>query len=230
MPVTTASSSAAPPQAGLLTGLIPITALLAIAHLSGWIEIPMGTALRPLTVLLIALHAWQSTGADTDRHRWVMAGLGASFVAECVMATPGGLVPALFVFALAQLCYLRAWTGRSRARMPLGPALLLHGVAVAWALALWWVRPLPVFIGLAVFMVMLGVASAQADTWWWRVRGTAQAATARRAALGSLCWMLADLLWTFALFVAWVPGAIAIAMTLYLLAQWLIASSIGERA
>lgn len=213
----------------LLVVAIAACGCLAVADLTSWYVVPLGGAFRPLTMLLLAMHAWRRPSLDEDRRRWVLAALGISVPAECLLAFPTTLVPALCVFSLAQACYLRAMIGRRLALAPLGPVHLVHATAVAWALSLWSVKPAFHFVSVALFMVLLGLVSTQADTWWWRVRGTAEAAVARRAALGGFLWMLADLMWTFALLVAWIPEAPAIAVTLYLCAQWSLASMIGWR-
>jgi len=225
----TTSSRPAPAPDRLLAAAIAVCGFLAVVDLSSWFEVPMGGALRPLALLLITLHAWRRPSLDADRRRWVLAALGTSVIGECLLAFPSALVPALCVFSLAQGCYLRAMVGRRLALAPIGPVHLVHAAAVAWALSLWSVKPASHFVPVMVFMGLLGLVSTQADTWWWRVRGTAEAAVARRAAVGALLWMLADLIWTFALLVAWIPEAPTIVSTLYLFAQWSLASMIGSR-
>lgn len=208
--------------------LIPACGLLAIAETSGWIDVPLvGGAFKPLTTLLIILHAMHLPGTDARRRLWVLRGLGLSFLGECGMAVPEGFVPGLYLFVLAQCCYLTALMGRNMTLARPGPMHLVHGIAVAWALAMWSARPLAIFLPAALFMCMLGLVSAQADMWWWRSRGTAAAAAARCAALGCLFWMSADLLWTYSQFVQWIPETFAIVLTLYWLAQWHLASFIS---
>jgi uncharacterized membrane protein YhhN len=243
-----------PAPARLLVAAIAVCGFLAVVDLTSWFDVPMGAALRPLTLLLVTVHAWYRPSLDEDRRRWVLAALGISIVGECLLVFPSALVPALYVFSVAQVCYLRAMVGRSLALAPIGPVHLVHAAAIAWALSLWSAKPAGHFLPIAVFMGLLGLVSAQADTWWWRVRGTAEAAAARgtneaalarganeaalarraneaalarRAAVGGLLWMLADLTWTFALLVSWVPQAPAIVSTLYLFAQWSLASMVG---
>lgn len=211
--------------------LIPACGLLAIADTSGWIDVPVvGGAFKPLTTLLIFLHAMHLPSTDARRRLWVLAGLSLSFLGECAMALPGGFVPGACLFILAQCTYLAAMTGGTLRLARAGPMHLVHAVVVAWALAMWSVRPLAIFLPMVLFLSLLGLVSAQADTWWWRARGTPQAATARSAALGALLWLVADLLWTYSQFVQWIPETFAIVLTLYWLAQWQLVSLIGARS
>lgn len=205
------------------TWLIPACGLLAIAGVSGWAAESTLGPMKPLVTLLILLHAASLPSGDQARRRWVLAGLASSFVGECAMAHPTTYSAGLCSFVLAQCCYLvmiRRMVRLQRLSVWFG----LYAVVVVWAVVMWSARPLSVFIPTAAFMCLLGLVSVHADVWWWRSRGTPQAAAARAAALGGLLWMLADLLLTFSVHVFWVPGSIAITLTLYWLAQWQFAS------
>jgi energy-converting hydrogenase Eha subunit C len=210
-----------------LPWLIPACGLLAIAETSRWIDIPMvGGALKPLTTLLILLHAATLSSADLRLRRRVLAGLSLSFLGECAFAVPAGFLLGACFFILALCAYLAALKGAAGGLARPGPMHLLHALVVTWALTMWSVRPPAVFLLMIVFFCLLGLLSAQADKWWWRARGTPEAATARRAAVGALLWLLADLLVTYSQFVQWIPATLAMAMTLYWLAQWNLVSII----
>ena len=207
--------------------LIPICGMLAIANLSGWIDsAPALELCRPLILLLFVVHAARLPSRDKVCRRCVLAGLGCMFLGECAMAFAPTSVAGLLFAVLAQCCYL-VMIHRTVRRPRASAWHVLYALVVGWALVMWSARPLSLFVPTAVFMCLLGLMSAQADVWWWRSRGTPQAAAAASAAWGGLCWMLADLLWTFSQHVFWVPGTIAGTLTLYWLAQWCLASIIG---
>jgi len=218
---------ALPRSGSVVPWLIPACGLVAIAGLSGWIDAPLlGAVCKPLTTLLIALHASRRPSSDSQQRRAVLAGLILSFLGECAMSVPRTFVAGLCLFVLAQCCYLSVSV---RAIGLLRPGLIhvVHAMLVGWAVMMWSVRPTAVFAAVVAFMGLLGLTSAQCETWWWRSRGSPGAAVARYAALGGLFWLSADLLWTFSQFVAWVPQTYAFALTGYWLAQWFLASIIG---
>lgn len=204
--------------------------LLAIADGSEWLDAGrLSDACKPLTTLLILLHAALQPALDLRLRRWVLSGLCISIVAEVVMAFPSyysvGLGTSLFV--LAQGCYLAGMLGRTRLARP-GWLHLAHGLAAAWCIVMWSVAPRAMWWPVIAFMTVLSLTAAQAETWWWRSRGTAEERLARHAALGGLLWMCADVLWTFSRQVSWVPGTFAIVLPLYWLAQWNHASLVGR--
>lgn len=210
--------------------LIVACGLLTIAHLSGGVDVPwVGGTLKALTMLLIALRALRLPSDDAWRRRRVLTALSCSVLGEFAMVVPGGTVAGLSLFAVAQACYLTVVCRRIGLVRP-GLMHLLHAVAVAWALAMWSAQPPAIFASIIAFMCLLGLMSPQADTWWWRARGTPEEAPARCAAIGGFCWIAADLVWTYSNCVAWIPGTYLCVLPLYWLAQWNLASIIGARA
>lgn len=208
------------PLASILPLLIPVFGLLSIAGISGWIQAPLlGVVCRPLTTLLIALHAASRPSSNPAQRRLVLAGLLISVLAECAFGFERTYVSGIVLFVLAQICYL----GVSVRAIGLVRPGILHAVHAAisgWAIVMWSVRPLPVFLAVAAFMAVLSLTSVQAETWWLRSRGTPDQAVARVALIACLCWLVADLLWTFSQFVFWVRGTYVIVLTCYFLAQW----------
>jgi len=221
-------ASSGPPR--WLPWAIVACGLLAIADSSGRLDAGrLSDACKPLTTLLILLHAALQPAADARLRRWVLAGLGVSVVAEAVMAAPSyysvGLGSLLFV--LAQACYLSAVLGRTQLARP-GWLHLAQGLAAAWCIVMWSVAPRVTWVPIIVFMTVLSFTAAQAEVWWWRARGTDEAPLARHAALGGLLWMSADVLLTFSVHVSWVPGTFALVLPLYWLAQWNLASMVSR--
>jgi uncharacterized membrane protein YhhN len=204
--------------------LVALFGLVAIAGVSGWINAPwVGAVFKPLTTLLIILHALGSPSRHPEMRRGVLAGLGLAFLGDCAFASEATFVAGLYLFVLAQCCHLSVLL---KAIGPARPGLVhvAHAAAVVWAISLWSARPNMVFVPVAIFLCLLGLMSAQAETWWLRSRGTPRAAVARCAALGGLFWLMADLLLTSSQFVLWVPGTYALVLTSYWLAQWHLAS------
>jgi uncharacterized membrane protein YhhN len=216
-------------SASIVPFLIPVSGLLAIAGISGWINAPIvGVVCKPLTTLLIAVHAASRRGTDPRLRRIVLAGLLISVLGECAMSAPRTFVGGLVLFVLAQVCYLSVSVRAIGFARP-GLVHAVHAAVIAWAIVMWSVRPTPLFLAVATFMTMLGLMSAQAETWWLRSRGTPDHAIARVAAIGGLCWLAADLTWTFSQFVVWVRGTYIIVLTCYFTAQWHLSSMIDAK-
>lgn len=209
----------------MLPWLVLACAALAIASTSRWIALQeLRFVCKPLATLLILVYAWRLPDDGTARKRWILAGLGFSVLGDAALAWPGGFLFGLALFLVTQLCYLGAFRvgiGFGRMWQPYA----LHGVAVGAMMYLWSAAPQAVVLPAFVYLAALGLMSAQSDAWWWRARGTPDEARARRAAIGGLLFVTADIVIAVSQFVNWIPGTYLWAMGTYWAAQWLIASS-----
>jgi hypothetical protein len=216
-------------SASIIPFLIPVSGLVAIAGTSGWIVPPLvGAVCKPLTTLLIALYAASRPASDMQQRRIILAALVISALGEGAMSTDRTFVAGAGLFVIAQCCYLSVSVRAIGFARP-GLIHAVHAAIITWAIFMWSVRPRAVFLVIATFLVMLGLMSAQAETWWMRARGTPDAAVARLASIGGLFWLTADMTLTFSQFVRWVPGTIAIVLTCYFLAQWHLSSMIDAK-
>jgi YhhN family len=217
-------------SASVLPFLIAGSGLVAIFGTSGWVVPPLvGAVCKPLTTLLIALYALGRPASDPLLRRTILAALVISALGEGLMSTERTFIAGAGLFVLAQCCYLSISVRAIGVVRP-GVIHAAHAALIAWAIAMWSVRPRAVFLVIATFLVALGLMSAQAESWWMRTRGTPDAAVARRAAIGGLCWLAADMTLTFSSFVRWLPATYAIVLTCYFLAQWNLSSMIDAKA
>ncbi len=232
MPPASPSSPSAPTPLWhrMLPWLALVCAALAIASTSRWIGLQeLRFVCKPLATLMIMVYAWRLPDDGTARKRWILAGLGFSVLGDAALAWPGGFLLGLALFLVTQLCYLAAFRvniGFGRMWQPYA----LHGVAVGAMMYLWSGAPQAVVLPAFVYLAALGLMSAQSDAWWWRTRGTPDEARARRAAIGGLLFVTADIVIAVSQFVSWIPGTYLWAMGTYWAAQWLIASSFSPAA
>lgn len=214
----------------ILPWLVAVSAVLAIASTSRWIGLQeLRFVCKPLATLLILVYAWRLPDDGTARKRWILAGLGFSVLGDAALAWPGGFLLGLALFLVTQLCYLSAFRvsiGFGRLWLPYA----LHGVAVGAMMYLWSGAPQSLVLPAFVYLAALGLMSAQSDAWWWQARGTPDEPRARRAAIGGLLFVTADVVIAVSQFVAWIPGTYLWAMGTYWAAQWMIASSFSPVA
>lgn len=206
-----------------------IGALLATSH-SGegwrwlhWIGKPLATA-------LIFVLAWRARPAQSPRYRrWILAGIACSLFGDVFLMLPGDLfVPGLLAFLLGHLCFIVALLGDSR--FGARPLLLLASLGYgAINLTLLWDSigaPLrvPVIVYVLVLACMGGQALARARV--FALHGDAQFASARRAAVGAMLFMLSDSLLAWNRFHAAIPWSGLWVLSTYYLALWWIARSV----
>lgn len=198
---------------------------------------------KPLTtVLVIGLAAWggraaMASAATWSRgwslHRpapapqrqvtWVLAGLACSLGGDIFLMLPGDrFIAGLVSFLLAHLCYIVAFTARTRPRP--GRSLLpylLYYVLLVGVLA---PHVGPLVVPVSVYgLALVGMAWCALEQW----RARPSRATARAAA-GGVCFIASDSLLAVGRFVGPVVGGGAGVMITYVAAQWLIARSVEE--
>jgi uncharacterized membrane protein YhhN len=184
---------------------------------------------KPLTTMLvIALAGWagrpaMSLGDPRTRRqvRWVLAGLVCSLAGDVFLMLPGDrFIPGLVSFLFAHLCYIVAFTTRTRPKF--GPSLLFYLVYYVLLVGALAPHVGPLFLPVAVYgLALVGTAWCALEQW----RAQPSRATARAAA-GGMCFIASDSLLAIGRFIGPVAGGSAGVMLTYVAAQWLIARSL----
>jgi uncharacterized membrane protein YhhN len=222
--------SAAPPSAALRR-LLPfvgaVAALLAIASAPwaldrAWLDF----AFKPLATLCVI--AWAATGRGDDApvRRWIVIGLVCSLAGDVALLWPvQGFLVGLVAFLLGHLSYLVALTRRVRF-LASPPAFGAWAIVAASVLAgLWGGVPPALRAPVLVYVCALGAMAAQATTVWLARRGQPDAARWRAVAIGGALFVLSDAILATDKFVGGIPLPTLWNLSLYWLAQWLIASA-----
>lgn len=228
------------------TAPAPYPRLLALATLGAAVAAIMGALLagadpaqgwrwlhwfgKPLATALIFVLAWRARPAQSPRYRrWILTGIACSLFGDVFLMLPGDLfVPGLLAFLLGHLCFIVALLGDSR--FGARPLLLLASLGYgAINLTLLWdsiAAPLrvPVIVYVLVLACMGGQALARARV--FALRGDAQLASAQRAAVGAMLFMLSDSLLAWNRFHAAIPWSSLWVLSTYYLALWWIARSV----
>lgn len=185
---------------------------------------------KPLATALIFLLAWRARPALSAHYRhWISIGITCSLLGDVLLMLPQDLfVPGLMAFLCGHLCFLAAFLGDSRfAARPLWLlASLGYGAINLWLLWRSIGAPLrgPVIVYVVVLASMGGQALARARM--FALHGNAQVASARRAAVGAMFFMLSDTLLAWNRFHASIPLSSLWVLSTYYLALWWIARSV----
>ena len=155
----------------------------------------------------------------------VLAGLWLSLSGDVLLMLPQGLfVPGLVAFALAHLCYIRAFATGLAPRMSWGPAMVVVALAGGNLLALWPHLPADMQLPVSVYVLLIGCMACLALERWRQGQPGG-----RDAAAGAVLFVLSDSLLAWDRFADPLPLAIAGVLLTYWAAQWLIAGSAGQR-
>jgi uncharacterized membrane protein YhhN len=198
-----------------------VSAALAIAAAPWGVDQPLlSFVFKPLTTILILVHA-ALRGADVPEvRRWVVAGLALSLVGDVALLWPyKGFLPGLLAFLLAHLCYLRAFTRRNPLAVPKEP-FIIYGLVGALMLGLMWTE-LPVTLRWPVlaYGVCLVTMAAQTAVIWRAGQPRGEV-----LALGGVLFVVSDALLALNRFVTAVPLSSLAILGTYWVAQWCIAS------
>ncbi len=211
------------PWSRALLGLTLFSGALCIASAMGVLPPALAFVFKPLTTVLVIVHAWRRGAERPLQRRLVLAGLALSLAGDVFLLWPQqGFLPGLVSFLLAHLAYIAAFCQPVRlAQRPLAylPYAWIAG-AVLWVL--WPDVPAALRAPVLAYVVCLGAMAAQAAV-WWRVEG----GRARWAAWGAALFMLSDALLAFNKFSAPLPASALWVLSSYWVAQWLIASSLS---
>lgn len=205
------------------------TALLLCASLSiasaPWaLGVPaLNFVFKPLATAVLIAYAWRRGAGQPLQRRWVLLGLGFSWLGDvCLMWPQQGFLPGLVSFLLAHGCYLVAFTrGEQGARLAARPwAFGVYAVLAATVLSqLWPGVPAALRAPVVVYVAALAAMAAQAAVLWrlGRPRGAVLAA-------GGALFLCSDALLATNKFAAPLPAASLWILATYWAAQWCIVS------
>jgi len=184
----------------------------------------LGWIAKPLTTILIMIHAWPRGQGTPLLRRFVLIGLACSLLGDVVLMIPGGFVPGLLAFLAAHLAYLWAFTRVQRfASWPWSFAA--YGFLAASFLAFLWPGiPAALQVPVVAYVLCLGSMSAQTAVIGFRARGTELASRATTLALGGMFFFASDGLLAFNKFDGPQPLASLAVLPTYWAAQWCIAN------
>ena len=213
---------------------LPLAALLsaAIAIAAGVGVLPpvLLFVFKPLTTLLIIVHAWRRDGGPPTLRRAVLAGLVLSLAGDVALLWPKeGFLPGLICFLLAHLAYLLAFTRSARfaARVtPFGFYALAAGAILS---QLWPGVPAALRLPVVAYMLCLVAMAAQAAVVWRVSQHNGDAKRAAVLALGGLLFVCSDALLATNKFHTALPMASLWILSTYWAAQWCIASWLKPR-
>ena len=202
-----------------------IAAVLAIASAPwaldrAWLNV----VFKPLATLCVI--AWAALGRTDDAlvKRWIVIGLACSLAGDVALLWPvQGFLAGLVAFLLGHLSYLVALTRRVKF-LASPPAFGVWAIVAASVLAwLWAGVPRELHAPVLVYVCALGAMAAQATSAWLAHKSGADAARWRLVALGGALFVLSDAILAADKFVGGVPLPTLWNLSVYWLAQWLIA-------
>lgn len=216
-----------------MTGLalaIAASALVAIAAGLGVLPLAVLFIAKPLTTVLLIVHAARRGADEPSARRWILVGLVLSLVGDVALLWPKeGFLPGLIAFLLAHLAYIVAFHGRVRFAARWQPFAGYALIAVLVLALLWPGVPAALRVPVLLYVLCLGSMAAQAAVVWLAVRSTTAEPLARMGAIGGALFMLSDALLATNKFGGPLPLASLWVLASYWVAQWCIAGSLRER-
>lgn len=214
---------------GALPLAIAASALVAIAAGLGLLPGAVLFAAKPLTTVLLIVHAARRGADEPVARRWILVGLALSLVGDIALLWPKqGFLPGLIAFLLAHLAYIAAFHRRARLGARWQPFAVYGLIAAGVLIVLWPGIPAALVLPVLLYVACLGSMAAQSAVVWRVARGTAGEALARSGAIGGALFMLSDALLAFNKFAAPLPMASLLVLGSYWAAQWFIAGSLRE--
>ncbi len=211
----------------LLPCLTLISAAIAIAAFSGALPTWLAFVFKPLTTVLVIVHAWPR-GADAPRQRWLIRiGLLLSLLGDVFLLWPvQGFLPGLVSFLLAHIAYIAAFCVPLRFAARPAAFVVYAALAAAILWQLWPGIPGALRVPVLAYVLCLAGMAAQAAAWWRASAGRPDEPLARSAALGGVLFMASDSLLAFNKFAAPLPLSSLWILVTYWAAQWCIANSL----
>lgn len=213
------------PALSLASALIAILALNGLALAPAW-----GFVAKPLTTVLIILHAWPRGAAQPRLAGPLRTGLLASLAGDVFLLWPeAGFLPGLLSFLAAHLLYLRAFCRQERLARAAWPFVLFALLAGAVLLRLWPGVPAALRLPVLVYVTCLSAMGAQSWVLAWLGRKAEDARRRQLLALGGLLFVLSDACLAANKFAGPLPLAALAVLPLYWSAQWCIANWLAPR-
>lgn len=185
---------------------------------------------KPLTTVLLIVHAARRGAHEPRARRWILAGLVLSLLGDVALLWPKeGFLPGLIAFLLAHLAYIVAFHGRVRFAARWQPFAVYAAIAALVLALLWPGVPAALRVPVLLYVICLGSMAAQAMVVWLAARGTAAEPLARLGAIGGALFMLSDALLATNKFAGPLPLASLWVLASYWAAQWCIAGSLRAR-
>ncbi len=180
---------------------------------------------KPLTTVLIILHAWPRGRETPVLRRWVLLGLVLSLAGDVALLWPReGFLPGLVSFLLAHLAYLWAFTRAAPFAARWQPFVLYALVAGVVLWGLWPGVPGALRGPVLAYVLCLAAMAAQAAVLWQRAAPGSHKRRAAGLMLGGALFVLSDALLATNRFALPLPAASLWILSSYWAAQWLIAS------
>ncbi len=211
----------------LLAGAAVMCGGLAILSAPWGLGLPwLNFVFKPLTTLLVIVHAWPRGAASPVARRWLLAGLLLSLCGDVALMWPQqGFLPGLVSFLLAHLAYLVAFTrdGVRLAARPL-PFVVYGALAAAILWSLWPGIPAGLRGPVLAYVLCLASMAAQAAVVGLQARGTPRQRAGALLALGGALFLASDAMLATNKFAGPLPLSGLWILCSYWLAQWCIAS------
>ena len=175
-----------------LLAAVIASALLTV--LAGPLQQPwLAFVFKPLTTILILLHAWPRGADEPLVRRWLLAGLGLSLLGDVALLWPQqGFLPGLIAFLLTHLSYIVAFSRRARFAARWQPFALYAAVSLAILSQLWPGLPTALRGPVIAYVLCLATMAAQAAVAWWVARGSEhesqRRSVVRCSSLPMRCW------------------------------------------
>jgi uncharacterized membrane protein YhhN len=180
---------------------------------------------KPLTTLMIVVHAWRRDGSAPVARRWVLIGLLLSLCGDVALLWPErGFLQGLIFFLLAHLAYLVAFTRTAGLAARIAPFIVYALVAGAILSQLWPGVPAALRVPVVAYVGCLAAMAAQAAVALRLARGGPDVPRARLLALGGALFVLSDALLATHRFHGALPWPGLWILASYWAAQWCIAS------
>lgn len=215
----------------VLPVLVLVAAITAVGAAIGVLPGGLLFAARPVTTLLILVHAWPRGHETSTMRRFILAGLALSLVSDVLLLLPrAGLLPGLVASLLAILAYIGAFSRTHRLAARVAP-FIAYGIVAALVLRLLW-RDISAELRLpmVLYVVCLAGLAAQATVAWLAARASATEQRARSGAVGGGMFLACEALMVTDAFVLPLPLAPLWIMGAYWAAQWGIANSLQAPA
>ena len=209
---------------------VALSAAMTIAAATSLLPAALVFAFKPLTTILIFVHAWPRGTGQPRQRGWILIGLLLSLLGDVLLMWPRqGFLPGLVAFLLAHLSYIAAFSQPLRFVARIGPFVAYGVIAAAILSFLWPGVPAPLRLPVLAYVLCLACMAAQAAAWWRASRlgpGSTDVDLALSAALGGALFFVSDGLLAINKFSMPLPLSALWILLSYWLAQWFIASSL----